>query len=157
MRLTRFVLVRERFGEAPVGGRRWMVCGRVVALVIAAAVLLAGCGAQSSSLPKPMSVQELASAFTPSSPGRYRSVLTATGHGTRRFTGVSLPHQLSVQISCEGSRSVQAQIAGRDWVEVFCAAGQAGGSTETFRRPSSLTIVATPNTRWSLLVEARRG
>ncbi|MDQ2894358.1 MAG: hypothetical protein M3Y09_01725 [Actinomycetota bacterium] len=126
-------------------------------MLIAAALLLVGCGAQSPSVPKPMSVQELASVFTPSSPGRYRSVLTATGHGTRRFTGVSLPHQLSVEISCRGARSVQAQIAGRDWVEVFCAAGQIGGSTKTFRRPSSLTIVATPNARWSLLVEARQG
>lgn len=154
MLLTRSVLVRERFGEAPVGDRRWMVCGRGVVLVITAAVLLAGCGA---SRPEPMSVPELASAFMPSNPGRYRSVLTATGHGTRRFAGVSLPHQLSVEISCRGGRAVRAQIAGRDWVEVFCAAGQSGGSTETFPRPSSLTIVATPNTRWSLLVEARQG
>ena len=146
--------MQASFATALVGSvNRWTGVKAVV-LVLAAAALLGGCGGQST--PAPVSVQELLPDFMTFS-GNYVSVLTATGHGTRRFTGVSLPRRIGVEMSCRGGRSVQAQINGRDWVKVFCAPGQAGGGSETFGRPSALTIVATPSTRWSLVVAARRG
>ena len=131
------------------------ICASAVVLVLAAAALLGGCGGQST--PAPASVQQLLPDLMTSVSGTYVSVLTATGHGTRRFTGVSLPRHIAVEMSCRGGRWVNAQINGRDWVEVFCAAGQAGGGSGTFGRASTLTIGATPKTRWSLVVAARGG
>lgn len=126
-----------------------------MSLVLAVAALLGGCGGQST--PAPVSVQELLPDLMTSVRGTYVTVLTATGHGTRRFRGMSLPRHIAVEMSCRGGRSVNAQINGRDWVEVGCAADQAGGGSDTFGRASTLTIGATPKTRWSLVIAAPRG
>ncbi len=144
--LTRSVPMQASFATGPLGWipRRTRV--KAVVLVLAAAALLGGCGGQATT-PAPVAVQELLPDLMTSFSGNYVSVITAIGHGTRRFTGISLPRDIAVEMSCRGGRWVQARINGKDWVKVSCAPSQAGGGSETFGRASTLTIVATPKTR----------
>lgn len=138
-------------GRIRAGG--WRSEARGVATTLAAVGLLAGCGGQSA--PKPLPLQQLLSAFTTSNGGTYESVITATGHGTRSFQLAGRSGGLGIEMSCRGGNSVQAQVGRINWIKVYCAPGQAGGGTESFRHASRFTIHAPPHTRWSVVVEAR--
>lgn len=137
--------------------RAWVRRGGARVLIGAGllASLLGGCGGHSTAAP--LSFATLLSALnstTAGSPYNYASVLVTSGHGTRRFVRASLPRHIAVEMSCRGGRSVTTLIDGRFLVEVGCAPGQAGGDSMTIGRASTLTVTATPATRWSLAVAA---
>lgn len=111
-----------------------------------AALLISACGTHRAS---PPSVSELLPTLAPG----YTTVYQASGHGTRRLTGLHLPVHIQVLMTCRGGDRVAARYGSGD-LTVACGPG-AGGNTTTITPVSDLTLTAAPHTQWALLVARR--
>ena len=142
--------MRQRVWSAP--PPRAAICRLGVVVGLLSVSLLGGCGGQS--IPAPVSPGDVLSNLLVTSPAcrdGCKSVLVTSGHGSRRFAGVSWPREVAVWISCRGGRTVQATLGQLD-LTAGCAPGQSGGATNTTGPASTLVVSATHQTRWSLAV-----
>jgi hypothetical protein len=127
-----------------------------VLLAIVLTMAVSGCGASSPSKPQLVPIPQLVSDLVTSDGANYRTVITATGTGTRRFHPPHL-RGLAVTVNCLGARSVSIQVNGRNWLIAYCRADQVPGGRQASLKVSELSIAASPATRWSLVIARRTG
>jgi len=116
------------------------------AVTITAVLILSACGTQRTS---PPAVSEL----LPTLAAGYTTVYQASGHGTRRFTGLHLPRHIQVLMTCRGGDRVAARYGSGD-LTVACGP-MVGANTTAIAPGSDLTLTAAPHTQWALLVATR--